>query len=184
MSRANQTYPYEKKGQTINGKIDELMLEHYRVPDGSPEGAVHVEAFEVGQQLQYYFAVYSCVMVNENIKDTKMNLPTPEHAVIGLEAPLVLMLDNEFFRHNYQVILSSMLAEIARMSTCRQLGADDGTLAYSLSLCKWEFLSTIAGLVSGSKSQKEMDLKMREFTSVEMETAMRAVRNAKGKMPI
>jgi len=180
MTRANkQTYPFVKEGLEVTSKLDELMIRYYRVDDGSEEGFLHREAFEVGQQLQFYFAVYSVAVINETLQDRKMRMPSVDHAIKGLEAPMTLMLDNEFFRNNYQVLLSGVLCEITRMATARALDDKDATISYALSICKWEYLSTIAGLVGGTKAQRAMDLEMRRFTSTEMEAAMTVLRDAK-----
>lgn len=78
--RVNKAFPYDKEGVSVTSKLDELMMQYYRVPNGEEGGALHVEAFEVGQKLQYYFAVYSATIVNESIPDS----PTTPRRNTGL----------------------------------------------------------------------------------------------------
>lgn len=174
--RVNKNMPYEKEGVVIHSKLDELMMQYYRVPTSDGGSALHIDAFDVGQKLQYYFAVYSTVMVNESLSNSKISLPDIDYAIQGLEAPITLMLDNEFYQNNFQVILTCIIAEITRMNTSRAKSEDEHTIGYALSLCKWEYLSIIAGLVAGSKKQREMDIELRTTIVADMDNAFAAVK--------
>lgn len=178
--RVNKKMPYKDQGVTVYSKLDELMMQYYRVPNGEDGGALHIEAFEIGQKLQFYFATYSTVVVNEMMEGTKIQTPDINIALEGMECPFTLMLDNAFFQNNFQVIIASVLAEITRMNTSRNASDKDQVLAYSLNLCKWEYLSVLAGLVAGSKAQKMMDVELRKEIVNGMDSALEAVRKHSG----
>lgn len=176
-NRVNKAFPYDKEGVSVTSKLDELMMQYYRVPNGEEGGALHIEAFEVGQKLQYYFAVYSATIVNETMEGKKITLPDLSYAMKGLEAPLTLMLDNAFFQHNFPAIITSMLAEITRMATAREITQEENAIGYALSLCKWEYLTVIASLAAGTKAQREMDVDLRRTIVQDMDSALKSLRD-------
>lgn len=174
--RVNKSFPYQKEGVLISSKIDELMLEYYRLPFGnSGESKIHVEAYELGQKLQYYFALYSSTVVAHSIEGKKMTMPSLDHAIIGLECPFTLMLDNTFFRDNYAAVISSVLNELARMNSSRGIGKEDPSIGFALTLCKYEYLSTIALLLRGTNAQKSLDEKLRVLLLEETKKASEAM---------
>lgn len=168
----NKTFPYDDPDSGLNviSKLDELMLKYYR----DRSGTLNVEAFEVGQSLQFYFATYSAAVINQSVDTQKVVLPDDGIVIKGLEAPVVLLLENTFYQNNFQSIIGSMLSETARINTARY--HKDPTMIYALQLCKWEYLSLIAALVGGTKAQRDMDLEMREYTALELKTAMELMR--------
>ena len=165
---ANKKYPYKKGDITIYSKLDELMYQFYQV-----DGELHREAYQVGQELQYYFAVHVVAVVNQSIDGRKIGLPDMSQVIKGLECPFTLMIDNTFFQNNFQALIPAILQEVARMHTSREM--KDEAMMYALNLSKWEYLSIIALLVGGTKAQRSMDIAMREFTSGEMSTAIKVM---------
>lgn len=165
---ANKQYPYTKGDITIYSKLDELMYQFYQV-----DGQLHREAFQIGQELQYYFAVHVVAVVNQSLEGRKIGLPDMSQVIKGLECPFTLMIDNSFFQDNYQALIPAILQEITRMHTSREM--KDEAMMYALNLSKWEYLSIIALLVGGTKAQRSMDIAMRSFTAGEMTNAMKVM---------
>jgi len=182
-NRANVTYPFEKEGVKLFSELDSLMLKYYRVPNETEEGALSIEAFQVGQHLQFYFSVYNSVVINETMENKKFNFPDGRMAFAGLEAPFKLLLDNAFYQNNFQVIISTVINELTRMNTSRALPKENLILTHSLQLCSYEYLSVIAGLVAGTKAQREMDIEIRQLNAKTMEMAIEAMKKIRGIKP-
>lgn len=174
MSRANVTYPYNKEGVKLFSELDAMMLKYYRVPNGTDEGALSLEAFEVGQRLQFYFATYGAVSINETLHGKKFKFPDEHNgmALSGMEAPFYLLMNNKFYQDNFQIINSAVINELTRMNTTRRLPEEMMGATFSLQLSALEILSIIAGLVGGTGAQREMDIELKKLNSKSMELAI------------
>lgn len=174
MSRANITFPYNKEGVKLFSELDALMLKYYRVPNETEEGALSLEAFEVGQRLQFYFATYNSVVVNETFEGKKLKFPKEEAgmAFAGLEAPFYLLQSNRFYQENFTLITGAVLNELSRMRTARAMSKENAPMAAALQLTGGEYLAVIAGLVGGTKAQREMDIELKEFNIRGMDKAI------------
>lgn len=185
MSRANVTYPYvnETDGVKVFGKLDALMLKYYRVPNGTEEGALAMEAFEVGQRLQFYFATYSAVVINET-REEKFSFPEKDAgmAFAGMEAPFFLLQNNKFYQNNFEIITSAVLNELTRMATSRSLPEDMLIMTHAIQLAGFEYLSIIAGLVAGTAAQRGMDLELKKHNAETMKQAIETLKRI-GELP-
>lgn len=178
MNRANVTYPYNKEGVKVFGELDAMMLKYYRVPNGTEEGALSLEAFEVGQRLQFYFAAYNAAVINEQMEGMKFTFPDGSKgmALAGIEAPFYLILNNKFFQDNFQILTSAVINELTRMNTSRHLPEDMLVMTHAIQLSTLEYLSIIAGLVGGTVAQREMDIEIKKHNAKTMEVAIESLK--------